>query len=473
MKSIPDITIKAVSIMERVYFAWLNSSPDEIAGSVGVSIGDHLLGLELPNISYALEIGLAKWAIRLAKYRRATRYGGPPPEFDWEAFNREGLALTRRLKQELGDDYRVAYAKSDDDPGAGAKVLIEMDAGEYRLARLYPEAVHYDPAEAESRWALATDHPEDAGLCVRFAAAINRTDARMMCPLLSNAIAYTSHRHGTTLTGFETAGRRLVTVLENIHHYGSRRLTRAELVTAPPGGRPILLIHQRDSDYGRPGLGRITQQAEIKGDGAGKIAAISFQPAHRAADAYRHSGLFPGLTPDAVRAESLFRGEPLGGSPDVTFALYLDGDDSRSASLPADAQRVLQAYQPALFSAHDRRDPICAEREVACFPTFDVLERMQRVRRLEGIGTAEDIRDGIHDLFEMPDFMPSPELAAHPDYPGIPDCLKPFADLDSLTGAITFINVKTMDHPAMMARGVNWMNDQRLKAWKKLQDSSG
>lgn len=57
----------------------------------------------------------------------------------------------------------------------------------------------------------------------------------------------------------------------------------------------------------------------------------------------------------------------------------------------------------------------------------------------------------------------SAKVAAHQVYREIPDELKPFAEVDSITGQITFINSRTKERPEMMRRGIEWNNNRMAR----------
>jgi hypothetical protein len=48
------------------------------------------------------------------------------PAFNWSAFHRQGMALAKRLKQELGDRARVVYAKPVEDPDYKTEEQVEI-----------------------------------------------------------------------------------------------------------------------------------------------------------------------------------------------------------------------------------------------------------------------------------------------------------------------------------------------------------
>lgn len=94
-------------------FLWLVNRPDE------VGVGGNLCDASYWDASFPLSEGLwrqfADWAIefdRTAFY--SDNFDGSG--WDWLAYHARGLELTRRLKAEVGDAYRVIYDKPFEDP---------------------------------------------------------------------------------------------------------------------------------------------------------------------------------------------------------------------------------------------------------------------------------------------------------------------------------------------------------------------
>ena len=47
-------------------------------------------------------------------------------DFNWESFSETGIQLARRLKEELGTDYRVLYVKPSHDPSQTREGFLEI-----------------------------------------------------------------------------------------------------------------------------------------------------------------------------------------------------------------------------------------------------------------------------------------------------------------------------------------------------------
>jgi hypothetical protein len=90
-------------------FAWLRHDD---SGGVGGCIADAFGGFYENefSVSDGLTRDFAEWA---RKFER-TAYNNP--DFPWKAFHAEGIALTRRLKNEIGNQARVLYCRPMEDP---------------------------------------------------------------------------------------------------------------------------------------------------------------------------------------------------------------------------------------------------------------------------------------------------------------------------------------------------------------------
>lgn len=58
-----------------------------------------------------------------------------PQGWDWERFHARGLALAIRLKQEVGDAYRVVYQKPSEDPDhmTDERLEIQTDGSSVKI----------------------------------------------------------------------------------------------------------------------------------------------------------------------------------------------------------------------------------------------------------------------------------------------------------------------------------------------------
>ncbi|WP_281704856.1 hypothetical protein [Aeromonas taiwanensis] len=95
-------------------FLWLKESPDEPSYvSYCECIGD--IYCEDDLISEELWALFSPWA-REFDQTMYNSHALDPEHWNWEAFHARGLQLTRLLKAEVGDSYRVLYLKPYEGP---------------------------------------------------------------------------------------------------------------------------------------------------------------------------------------------------------------------------------------------------------------------------------------------------------------------------------------------------------------------
>jgi hypothetical protein len=93
-------------------FLWLVDEPDR--KGVGSNLCDGTYWDESSPMSEGLWRKFADWAI---EFDRTSFYSDDFAKgWDWPAFHARGLQLTRWLKEEVGDAYRVVYLKPCEDP---------------------------------------------------------------------------------------------------------------------------------------------------------------------------------------------------------------------------------------------------------------------------------------------------------------------------------------------------------------------
>ena len=91
-------------------WAWEKDATD-LTPYVGGNIADAVGGMSARYpITKALEQDFAAWVTHFENH--CDDVG-----FDWPAFHRRGLELSRRLKAELGDRVKIVYVKPHEDPG--------------------------------------------------------------------------------------------------------------------------------------------------------------------------------------------------------------------------------------------------------------------------------------------------------------------------------------------------------------------
>ena len=106
-------------------YGWIKDADDETR-YVGGNIADATCGFEFTEykVSAELERDFAAW---VTWFERACSVSDDETAaFDWPEFHRQGLALTIRLKVEIGDQARVMYDKPCEDPTADPTQRVEV-----------------------------------------------------------------------------------------------------------------------------------------------------------------------------------------------------------------------------------------------------------------------------------------------------------------------------------------------------------
>ena len=116
-------------------YAWIKDDSDKTTW-VGAYLADALSGFEGSDfkVSATLVTDFAAWA----SWFEREAVGNSALAMDWDEFHRQGIALARRLKAELGDQVRVVYDTPVEDPSyrtyRGVDVRTEiLPGGELKL----------------------------------------------------------------------------------------------------------------------------------------------------------------------------------------------------------------------------------------------------------------------------------------------------------------------------------------------------
>ena len=121
VKTEPNYLITVMPDYGMGPYAWQKSATDT-STLIGICIATAVDGFETDEgtkISSDLQAGFADWTAQFEQF-------AGKPDFDWQAFHREGLSLSRRLKQELGSNYRVSYHKPCEDPASEINEFTEI-----------------------------------------------------------------------------------------------------------------------------------------------------------------------------------------------------------------------------------------------------------------------------------------------------------------------------------------------------------
>ncbi len=105
-------------------FLWLKESPDE-PGYMNYCMCDGDAHYEDDPMSEELWKQFSPWA-REFDQTMYDSHALDSDRWDWAAFHERGLHLTRQLKAEVGDTYRVVYSKPVEDPAFKKDEYMEV-----------------------------------------------------------------------------------------------------------------------------------------------------------------------------------------------------------------------------------------------------------------------------------------------------------------------------------------------------------
>jgi hypothetical protein len=255
---------------------------------------------------------------------------------------------------------------------------------------------------AERFWIEGSVDVAKATLCVPLAAAFNRLDAGSLEPLLTAGCLYESQSAIEGMRGKADVLSYLGEKFAALRAAGAAHLTTAELA-ADPGGKPCVLLRQRSSVYGRPGLGAIAGFCRVFPAGtAGQLGRLMVVTSVPPPALCRGAGLFPGLSEDEVRQAREYEGELIPLSEEVTFVLFAMPRVLACDEMARDLRGLVSAaYAPAkvrLVTPKNRA--ACLEHGVTGFPTLLVTWRGTTVRTLDGYHSNEQVRAALADLFQ-------------------------------------------------------------------------
>jgi hypothetical protein len=257
------------------------------------------------------------------------------------------------------------------------------------------------PTPEEQSWIGTSVDPAKAALCVPLAAAFNRLDTGMLAPVLTAGCLYDSQSAVEGLRGTAAVLGYLGEKFAALRAAGAAHLTTAELA-ADPGGKPCVLLHQRASFYGRPGLGALAGFFRIFPAVAdGRLERTVLVTSVPPPSLCRGAGLFPGLSDEEVRLARAFEGERIPLSEEVRFTLFAMPRVQPCDQMARDLRELIAEYAPAkirLVTPENRA--ACIRHGVTGFPTLLVTWRGETVRALDGYHSNEQVREALADLFQ-------------------------------------------------------------------------
>jgi len=259
---------------------------------------------------------------------------------------------------------------------------------------------NHSTTPAERSWIDGSGDPAKATLCVPLAAAFNRLDAGLLEPVLTEGCLYESQSAIEGIRGKERVLGYLDEKFDTVRTAGAAHLTTAELA-ADPGGKPCVLLRQRSSIFGRPGLGPVAGFFRVFPAGAdgllGRVMLVTSVPPPGLC---RGAGLFPGLSEDEVRQAREFDGGRIPLSEAVTFTLFAMPRVLACDQMARDLRDLIVEFSPArirLVTPKNRE--ACLEHGVTGFPTLLITWKGSTVRTLDGYHSNDQVREALSDLF--------------------------------------------------------------------------
>jgi len=261
--------------------------------------------------------------------------------------------------------------------------------------------VSYQPTPVEQSWIDGSEDAAKAACCVPLAAAFNRLETSLLAPVLTAGCVYESQSAIEGLRGKAEVVGYLDEKFAALRAAGAVHLTTAELA-ADPGGKPCVLLRQRSSVYGRPGLGAIAGFFRVfpaEADGhLGRVMLVTSVPPPGLC---RGAGLFPGLSEDQLRLAREFEGERIPLSEEVGFTLFAMPRVLACDEMARDLRDLIADYAPAKIQlVTPKNREACIEHGVTGFPTLLVTWRGATVRMLDGYHSNEQVREALADLFQ-------------------------------------------------------------------------
>ena len=259
----------------------------------------------------------------------------------------------------------------------------------------------HSPTPAEQSWIDGSVDPVKAALCVPLAAAFNRLDAELLAPILTEGCVYESQSAIEGIRGKAEVLGYFDGKFATLRVAGAGHLTTAELA-ADPGGKPCVLLRQRSSVFGRPGLGTIAGYIRVFPAGSdGRLGRVMLVTSVPPPGLCRGADLFPGLSEDEVCQARAFEGGRIPLSEEVTFTLFAMPRVLACDEMARDLRDLIVEYTPAkirLVTPKNRE--ACLEHGVTGFPTLLVTWRGATVRTLDGYHSNDQVRAALADLFQ-------------------------------------------------------------------------
>ena len=257
----------------------------------------------------------------------------------------------------------------------------------------------YTPTEQEAAWAAGFGPASPASHCIQAAAAVNRLDDALFAAILADGCLYESQAVNRPIEGGGQIAAHFAGKFALLREAGPASLVSAELAV-DPGKRPCVLLHQRDSAFGRPGLGHLASYLVPGSRQGGKVLQLSMMSSVPPPEDCTGAGLFPGLDAAALAERRAFQGERIPLSEEVVFLLFAMARVSVCDEMVRSLKETAADFEPARVRVVPSSDKkTCVEHGVSGFPTLIVKHRGGAVRTIAGYRTPAQLRQDLEDLF--------------------------------------------------------------------------
>ena len=228
-----------------------------------------------------------------------------------------------------------------------------------------------------------------ARACVELAERLNRAD-HSLSVLLANDCEHESQTRWEPICGGANVARFFLAQFAC-----APRLAFAELAVQPMGEEPCVLMHVRDSGFGRLGLGVARSSITLKLDQDGLIRRTFSTSLAAPAALGRASGLYPGMTGADLERERQAIGQPL--PVDESLELFLFHlpelvQDAREYLSTVDHVASSLGLPQARLHALEPGNDFGPHLGAISHPTVVLACGGRRVRLVEGFASADELR---------------------------------------------------------------------------------
>lgn len=260
----------------------------------------------------------------------------------------------------------------------------------------------YQLTQEEQDFVHSSTTPEVARHCVLYAATMNSLELSIVENSFAADVVYDSQVVYGQLEGRTQVVDYLRGKLRTLNSAGGSALVRVELGILS-SDQPCILIYQRESNYGEPGIGSIVAHVQLQLNFEQKISyvLVCIIPGP---ETIRRSGCFPGIVPERLRSEINFRGLRIHPHSACFVLVHLPGVHEHT-KMKQVVESVGHEFGIASIQVIEDLDDSQADTDFATkhgiheFPTLCVLKDNVLVRRVIGFQSADNLRSRLCDLF--------------------------------------------------------------------------